>query len=920
MKDEKTSLPLYRYRFGSAEFDESRFELRVGGLAVELEQKPLQLLAELLRRVDEVVTRESLLKSIWRGRPTVDAVLGNAVNKLRKALGESDAALIVTVPRVGYRLTGPVERTAVGRRLLSSLELKPGVSVPGRETFVLQSQLSGSHGSELWLARDRKTDEQRVFKFSSNGERLGALRREVTLYRVLKDGLGDRPDLGQLVRWNFETPPFYVECQYGGVNLAEWAQAEGSLNSMSRDERLAIVLQIVDAVSAAHSVGVLHKDLKPENVLVRAGVDGAWQVSVIDFGSGKLLEPDRLEELRITRMGFTPAEGIAVDSNAGTPLYLAPELIDGKAPTVQSDVYALGMLLYQVLVPDLRKPLAPGWEDDIGDPVLCEDIAAATQGKWSLRLAGAAELADRLRRLPERRLALEQTRATRERMELAERALDRARARLPWLLTAILTLAVGALVSLWLYRGEKAARLRSEHEVARADAINRFLNDDLLAAADPSGPGGSHNPPMREVLERAAARLESRFTDDPATKASIQLAISNAYFGLSDYPKTEEFRQQAVSLLTKVHGVGDAELLEAEYQLASVLLIEGKFAAGAALLDRADQLAGERRNDNSQLAYQAHWTRASYFKLKNDAAAALAEYQAADRIRKAIDPNNLALLFRVRDGIAWCELRLGRNQEAEGILRALFKSDNTPDRVGPIVWVMVRMDYATALTELERYDEAEQFFTTALAEIRRSLGNDHFFAGAALNELGELYVRQGRWDRAGESYRQAYDVLRLRTGDDSQGTLIAQANLGIVEFHAGDSAKAVEVLRPVRDNLVRQFGESSPQAQSVSFYLACAQSALGHGHEASDLSAHLDAVALAAAEPRNDWPLRLQALKGEILLMEGRADAAVAQLEPAVAAMQAAHTPTWDLDPIKDALQRAQQALSGQVWGRSELR
>jgi non-specific serine/threonine protein kinase len=919
MKDEKASSPLYRYRFGSAEFDESRFELRVGGLAVELEQKPLQLLAELLQRVDEVVTRESLLKSIWGGRPTVEAVLGNAVNKLRKALGESDTDLIVTVRGVGYRLTGPVERTAVGRRLLSSLELKPGVLVPGRETCVLQSQLSGSYGSEVWLARDAKTDEKRVFKFSSNGERLGALRREVTLYRVLKDGLGDRPDLGKLVRWNFETPPFYVECEYGGVNLAEWAQAEGTLRTMSRDERLAIVLQIIDAVSAAHSVGVLHKDLKPENVLVRAAADGVWQVSVIDFGSGKLLEPDRLEELRITRMGFTAAVGITADSNTGTPLYLAPELIDGKAPTVQSDVYALGMLLYQVMVPDLRRPLAPGWENDIADPVLCEDIAAATQGNWSLRLAGAAELADRLRRLAQRRLELEQTRATRERMELAERALDRARARLPWLLTALATLTAATVACLWLYRSEKAARLKSEQETARADAINRFLNDDLLAAANPSGPGGSHNPPMRDVLDRAAARLETRFTDDPATKASIELAISNAYFGLSDYPKAEEFRRQSVALLTKAGG-DDAKLLDAQYQLASVLFVEGKFDSGRALLDRADQLAGGRLSENSQLAYLAHWTRASYHKLKNDTPAALAEYQAADRIRQAIDPKNLTLLFRVQEGIAWCQLRLGRNQEAEGILRALFTSENSPDRVGPIQWVMARMDYATALTELEQYGEAQQFLETALAEIRRSLGNDHYFAGVALNDLGELFVRQGRWDRAVDSYRQAYEIERLRVGDDNQGTLIARANLGIVAYHDGDPAKAVDVLRPVRDNFVRQFGESSPQAQSISFYLACAQIALGHGHEASELAAHLDAVALAAAEPRTDWPLRLQGLKGQILLAEGRAAAAAAQLESAVAAMEAAHTPRWDLDPIQNALQRARQVSSGTVSGGSKLR
>ena len=108
--------PLYRYRFDAVEFDETRFELVVGGLPVELEHKPLQVLGELLRHVGEVVTRQELLERVWAGRPTVDNVLPNAVAKLRKALGPAQAERIVTLPRLGYRLNGPVERSASGRR------------------------------------------------------------------------------------------------------------------------------------------------------------------------------------------------------------------------------------------------------------------------------------------------------------------------------------------------------------------------------------------------------------------------------------------------------------------------------------------------------------------------------------------------------------------------------------------------------------------------------------------------------------------------------------------------------------------------------------------------------------------------------------------------------------------------------------
>jgi non-specific serine/threonine protein kinase len=166
---------LYCYRFGTIELDEARAELRVAGESVALEQKPLQVLALLLRHPGEVVTREELFDTVWAGRQTVDNVLPNALAKLRKALGPADAARIATLPRVGYRLEGTVERIAVGRRHASRLDLQVGQPVPGRPHLRLQRQLGASASSEVWLARHAKTGKQRVYKFSPDGEQLAAL-------------------------------------------------------------------------------------------------------------------------------------------------------------------------------------------------------------------------------------------------------------------------------------------------------------------------------------------------------------------------------------------------------------------------------------------------------------------------------------------------------------------------------------------------------------------------------------------------------------------------------------------------------------------------------------------------------------------------------------------------------------------------
>ena len=203
--------PLYRYRFGNVEFDEARAELLVAGLAVELEQRPLQVLACLLRHIDEVVLRDELFDMVWAGRPTVDNVLANAIAKLRKALGPGESGRIVNVPRVGYRICGPVERIVAGRRLRSRLQLAAGQAVPGRAHFRLHAQLGPSNGSEAWLARHDKTGELRVYKFSADGERLALLKREATIFRMLLESLGERDDFVRVIDWNFETAPFYLE-------------------------------------------------------------------------------------------------------------------------------------------------------------------------------------------------------------------------------------------------------------------------------------------------------------------------------------------------------------------------------------------------------------------------------------------------------------------------------------------------------------------------------------------------------------------------------------------------------------------------------------------------------------------------------------------------------------------------------------
>ena len=102
-----------------------------------------------------------------------------------------------------------------------------GQEIPRRHHWHLEGKLGDGGFGEVWLARHDKTRDHRVFKFCYDAERLRALKREVTLFRILKDTLGERDDIARILDWNFEEAPYFLEAEYIGVDLQGWAEAQG---------------------------------------------------------------------------------------------------------------------------------------------------------------------------------------------------------------------------------------------------------------------------------------------------------------------------------------------------------------------------------------------------------------------------------------------------------------------------------------------------------------------------------------------------------------------------------------------------------------------------------------------------------------------------------------------------------------------
>jgi len=270
-----------------------------------------------------------------------------------------------------------------------------------------------------------------------------------------------------------------------------------------------VIRRTAVALAAAHSVGVLHKDVKPANVLVGRDTDGAVRVRLCDFGVSVLTDETRLRSAGVTAAGLTAGPDMP-SPDAGTRLYMSPEVVEGKAATMSADVYALGVMLYQIVIGEFTKALAPGWDRDVQDDLVRQDIAATVDGAPERRLS-AVQIAQRLQQLPERARAREAEFKNRERARAAVEAMRRRRNWAMAVLTALVLLSIGLGVA--FERAESSARqmhidqtLLSNEAMVRlaAAALSDKLQDALRRVEEEAS-----NPSLRALLEQlASARTE----------------------------------------------------------------------------------------------------------------------------------------------------------------------------------------------------------------------------------------------------------------------------------------------------------------------------------------------------------------------------------------------------------------------------
>jgi len=415
---------------------------------------------------------------------------------------------------------------------------------------------------------------------------------------------------------------------------------------------------------------------------------------------------------------------------------MAPEVLTGRTPTIQSDVYALGVMLYQVVVGDLERPLAAGWERDVGDELLREDIAGFADGRPRHRPRSALEVADRLRTLDERR----RRRRAEEEARLA-RARGRRRRRLAaWLGGAstvmLLVISVFAYQTLQAKNRELEARQNAEQRRRQAEKLIDFLLGDLRRDLQPIG--------KLDVLDKVGDQAMAYFAAVPEGDLS-----------------NEETRNYAKAL----HQIG-----QVRFALGRVPEAAEAFGESLALAESLAARDPTRADWQFELGQSRFWLGFLHWKM-GDLAAALEQFEAYRRISEdlvARDPENAAWQLE----LAYSHSNLASVLEKRG-------------KLGPAAAALAVS--AQVLERLAAGKDDGDPLSVELAHVYAKLGK-------VLENQGELTGAQARYEANLDLMRRA-----AAAAPDDIETLrflgLAHDHVGDVLWLRGDLAGALEHYR-----------------------------------------------------------------------------------------------------------------------------
>ena len=655
--------------------------------------------------------------------------------------------------------------------------------------------------------------------------------------------------------------PFFAMEYVDGQIITRHAE----LRNLGVRQRLELFMRVCEAVQHAHLKGVIHRDLKPANILVVDDVAAAdrsnsshgflslGKPKILDFGVARLTDAD----IQVTTMQTDAGQLV------GTLQYMSPEQVsaDPLELDTRSDVYALGVILYELLTGrppyDLRKLMVHDAVRVIRDeePSRLSSInrtfrgdletitAKAMEKDKSRRYQSAADLAADIRRYlnDEPLVARPPSRAYQFRkFARRNKVLVGAVSAVALALCAAVLGLSQAVVTAQQQRDdakvaeatERALRISIEHardkemtqrtEAQRqsriAKAVNDFLNDDLLAQADP-GNQPDRDITLRAALDRAAVKVAERFADEPEVQASIRLSLGRTYQNLGEHDAAEPQLREAWNLYKTALGEDDERALTAESSLADLMRLNGDYASAEQMVRRvilvASRLLGpehelvldsrdilattlEKLNryveaeplmaQNLEIRRRLHGEESPeallsmrllglFFERNGKYAQAeeimvrtiqaMIKAQGTDHPDTMAAMNNLALVY----------IGQQRYAEAEQVLAPVYDKQNRllGERHGDTMTTLSNL--ATSIMGQHRLAEAEPLLEKKLAMVKEVLGPTHSDTLNAMNTLGGLYWRTKRYEDAESIHREVIRIGRETYGEKHLETMVAHACL-----------------------------------------------------------------------------------------------------------------------------------------------
>jgi serine/threonine-protein kinase len=517
--------------------------------------------------------------------------------------------------------------------------------------------------------------------------------------------------------------PYLVMEWIDGVALDVWMRERAP----SGDERLDLWLQIAAAVSYAHRHLIIHRDLKPSNVLVTA--DGVPKL--VDFGIAK-----RLEESRAGRDTLTAQY---------TPLYASPEQIGGQSVSTATDIYGLGLLLFELMTG--QRPFADAAAHDRMRAVLERDVRIPDAVPADL----AAVIGMALRKEPERRYATveqfaEDVRRYRAGHTVAaqpdtwaykaRRFVGRHRVTVALGAAATISLVTLTGIAVWQARIANAQR-------ARAEQVTNFITGFL--GATPSSPDWALQNKgvslrVSELADLVGSRVDQELGRQPEAEGTLREVLAMIYYQMGDIAKVHQNAGRAIDLYDHLYPADDPRRLSAELIEAAAEIAMGQFANGEA---RARRVAALWTNPPPTAApVIATQLGVAQLRLGRLAESEQTFKEGIARVETALGPDhpslallcsNFSLVFLERGQFERAAAQLER---AVAISRATYK-----DASMPLAWALVNL--SNIYRFLGRTDDEQAAAEESLKQFEGALGPTHYSTIHALSFIAHTKAIKG---------------------------------------------------------------------------------------------------------------------------------------------------------------------------------